>query len=173
MVIEKETMRIYLIGYMGCGKSTAGKQLAAALAYSFLDLDDLLEKNQGRTISDIFASDGEQAFREIEKETLHSTFIMDNVVIATGGGAPCFFDNIHQMNKNGETIYIDMTTVELIDRLAGQIEHRPILNGKSNDELHQFIGDALEKRNPFYRKAKFSVEGLTLSADSLLAVLNK
>lgn len=165
-------MKIYLLGYMGCGKTTAGKQLAEKLGYSFIDLDDVLEANQGRTISDIFAADGEQAFREIEKETLHSTFNLDDAVIATGGGAPCFFDNVDQMNEHGVTIYVDMTAQELVDRLAGQIEHRPILNGKSNEGLLQFIGEALDKRNPFYRKAKLSVEGLTLSAASLTEAID-
>lgn len=164
-------MRIYLLGYMGCGKTTAGKKLAQKIDYTFVDLDDVLEKNQGRTISEIFAKDGEDVFRQIEKETLHSTFNLDNVIIATGGGAPCFFDNVEQMNQHGLTIYIDMTPTDLVERLAGQIEHRPILKGKTHDELMEFIGGALEKRNPFYTKAKASVDGVSLSADSLFKAM--
>lgn len=160
-------MRVYLLGYMGCGKTTAGKELAQNMGYSFIDLDDLLEKNQGRTISEIFASDGEEAFRALEKETLHSTFQMKDVIVATGGGAPCFFDNVEQMNKHGLTIYIEMSANDLVKRLEGQIEHRPILKGKTEQELMDFIAQALNNRNPFYKKAKAFVEGQTLSPESL------
>ncbi len=160
-------MIVYLIGYMGCGKSTAGKGLAKKLGYEFIDLDELLEANEGRTISEIFANDGEEAFRKIEQATLASTFGLEHVIIATGGGAPCFFDNMAQMNAHGLTIYIQMTPEGLMERLQGGMDHRPILKGKSPQELHRFIAEALEKRNPFYTQAKSIVDGQILSPELL------
>ena len=105
--------------------------------------------------------------RKIEQQTLQDTFKMDKVVIATGGGAPCFFDNIAQMNKHGMTIYIQMTTEGLIERLKGGMDHRPILKDKTPQELHSFINGALKNREPFYTQAKCIVDGVTLSAESL------
>lgn len=164
-------MLIYLLGYMGCGKTTAGKKLASKLGYKFIDLDHLIEEAQGTTIANIFAEQGEDTFRKIEHEMLASTFELNNAVISTGGGAPCFYNNIQAMNENGLTIYIEMTPKGLITRLKGNIEERPLLKGKSDDELFAFISGALEKRNPFYYQAKAIVDGISLSAESLIEAI--
>lgn len=166
-------MLVYLIGYMGCGKTTAGKKLANKLGYTFIDVDNLIEEAQGVTISDIFANQGEDAFRKIEQEMLSTTFELDNAIIATGGGAPCFYNNIEAMNENGLTIYIEMSAKALVSRLKGGIEDRPILKGKSEEELLGFVEEALEIRNPFYKKSKAIVEGLNLSPESLHEAMEK
>ncbi len=160
-------MLVYLIGYMGSGKSTAGKKLAKNLGWNFIDLDNLIEEAQGITISEIFATQGEDAFRKIEQEMLATTFELSNTIVATGGGAPCFYNNMEDMNAHGITIYIDISPKALVSRLKGAINSRPILKGKSDDELLAFIEEALENRIPFYSKCKAKVEGLSLSAESL------
>lgn len=164
-------MLVYLIGYMGCGKTTAGKKLAKKLGYKFVDVDVLIEEAQGTTITNIFANQGEDAFRKIEQEMLSTTFELENAIIATGGGAPCFYNNMDKMNENGLTIYVEMSPKALISRLRGSLDDRPILKGKSEDELLGFIEEALQMRNPFYKKAKATVEGLSLSAESLNAAI--
>lgn len=99
-------MRIFLIGFMGCGKSTLGKKLATKLGYDFIDLDYQLEKQMGTSIGNYFAANGEEAFRKLESKTLKEFDYPINGVIATGGGTPCYFDNMDWMNSNGITIYM-------------------------------------------------------------------
>src|SRR5690349_8405249 len=106
-------MKIFLIGFMGCGKSTMGKKLAVKLGYDFIDLDHQIEKNLGTTITAYFAENGEEAFRKLESETLKNFDYPSNSIIATGGGAPCFFDNMDWMNANGLSIYIEMPAAAL------------------------------------------------------------
>lgn len=158
---------------MGCGKSTAGKKLAKKLGYKFIDVDNLIEEAQGITIAEIFETQGEDAFRKIEQEMLATTFELENVIIATGGGAPCFYNNMEAMNANGLTIYIEMSPKALISRLKGAIDERPLLKGKSDEELLSFISEKLEERNPFYTKAKTIVPGLSLSPESLYEAMQK
>ena len=114
--------RIYIIGFMGSGKTTAGKKLAAALKWSFIDLDLEIEKSQGKSISEIFSGPGEQLFRQIESETLHSLHIESDTVISIGGGTPCFCGNMDFMKKNGLVIYLRMTPVQL--RKQAQRQYR-------------------------------------------------
>lgn len=166
-------MLVYLIGYMGCGKTTAGKKLAKKLGYKFIDVDNLIEEAQGITIAEIFETQGEDAFRKIEQEMLATTFELENVIVATGGGAPCFYNNMDAMNENGLTIYIEMSPKALLSRLKGNIEERPLLKGKSDDELLSFITEKLDERNPFYTKAKTTVPGLSLSPESLHEAMQK
>jgi shikimate kinase len=146
-------MLIYLIGFMGCGKTTAGKKLANHLGYTFVDLDKVIETNESMTVPELFAQKGESAFREIERYALHSTFKMTNTIVATGGGAPCFFDNIQQMNQHGITLYIDMSPKSLADRVRNSKTPRPLLQGKTDDELVAHISNLLEKRLPFYTQS--------------------
>lgn len=158
---------------MGCGKTTAGRKLAEKLDYKFVDVDELIEEAQGVTISEIFAKQGEDAFRKIEQEMLSTTFELNNAIIATGGGAPCFYNNMDAMNENGLTIYIEMSPEALVNRLKGGMEDRPILNGKTNEELLGFIEEALEIRNPFYKKSKEIVDGIILSPELLFEAIKK
>jgi len=165
-------MLIYLIGYMGSGKTTAGKRLANRLGYEFIDLDEWIELHENRTIAEIFDQSGEEYFRQIEQQTLYKTFHLKNSVISTGGGVPCFFDNMDQMNIHGITIYIDLKAKALASRLKEAKNQRPLIKDKSDEELVRFIEEALEKRVPYYSKAKYTVDGLNLSAE-LLEMITK
>lgn len=151
--------RIFLIGYMGSGKTTVGKLLAAKLGYSFVDMDAHIEEQQFKSIGQIFAERGEDEFRQLEQKCLHEVAQFDDVIISTGGGAPCFFDNMEYMNTHGTTFYLRFTADELADRLATQAAKRPLIATKKGDELRQFIAEGLEKREPFYTQANYSVAG--------------
>lgn len=164
-------MLIFLIGYMGSGKTTAGKKLAQALGYEFVDVDDLIELKEGKTIAQLFDAEGEDCFREIEKQVLQATFNKNNAVISTGGGAPCFFDNMEQMNKHGKTIYIELEPRVLAERLKNEKNERPLIKNKTDEKLLSFIEATLAKRNPYYKKAQKIVEGANLTVDDLLTIL--
>ena len=172
--MKKQPDKIYLIGFMGCGKSYIGKQLAQSLGWEFLDMDDFLEANEGISISQIFAEGGATLFRDLEQNYLKATFDFENTVIATGGGAPCFFDNIDWMNANGTTIYLKTPVSILVDRLKAETDHRPLLAGKTKSQLSDFIKTKLKERSPFYQKAQYIFEYKTgkENAESLLKMLN-
>ena len=152
-------MRIYLVGYMGCGKSTIGRKVAEILRISFVDLDKYIEERYIKTVPAIFAEEGEERFREKERISLLEVSQFENVVVGTGGGAPCFFDNMEVMNNNGVTVYIAPDTDVLATRLLKSKTERPLIVGKSPEELISFINNALLKRAPFYEKAKIIIRG--------------
>nr|WP_294894634.1 shikimate kinase [uncultured Pedobacter sp.] len=163
--------KIFLIGFMGCGKSKLGKAVANKLELPFLDLDDLVETKNQMSIPELFAAFGEQGFREREKQTLQEAAIANDAIIATGGGAPCFFDNMEWMNKNGITVFIDTPVKVLADRLINARVERPLVKGKSYEELIAFIETKLEERRPFYNQAQIILKGVDLSADDLIEAL--
>ncbi len=160
--------KIFLIGFMGCGKSKLGKAVANKLELPFLDLDDLIEAKNQMSIPELFAAFGEDGFREREKQTLQEGAIASNALIATGGGAPCFFDNMEWMNKNGVTVFIDTPVKVLADRLINARVERPLVKGKSYEELIGFIEAKLEERRPFYSQAQVILKGVDLNADDLI-----
>jgi len=145
--------RYFLIGYMGAGKTTLGKILAKHKGLEFIDLDHFIENRYQKTINDIFRERGEEGFRKIESELLKEVANFENVVISTGGGAPCFYDNIQYMNEKGSTIYLKASPASLIKRIALCKEKRPLLKDKSDEELVNFITDTLNKREKFYNQA--------------------
>ncbi len=159
---------------MGCGKSYIGKQLAQSLGWEFLDMDDFLEANEGMSISQIFAEGGESLFRELEQNYLQATIDFENAVIATGGGAPCFFDNIDWMKAHGTTIYLKTPVAILVDRLKSETDHRPLLAKKTDAQLSDFIRTKLTERSSFYQQAQYVFEYKTgtENAESLLKMLN-
>lgn len=146
-------MRIFLIGFMGSGKTHVGRGLAALLNTPFIDLDDYLEEKEERSISDIFRTDGADHFRKLEKKYLYDMEQYPHAVIATGGGAPCFFDNIAWMKSKGLTIYLDTPLSILVERLKNETTHRPLLKNKTIAELNDFIEKKLLERHPYYRQA--------------------
>ncbi len=152
-------MRIYLVGYMGCGKSTIGRKVAEILGISFVDLDKYIEERYFKSVPAIFAEEGEDRFREKERISLIEVSQFENVVVGTGGGAPCFFDNMEVMNNNGVTVYIAPDTEVLATRLLKSKTERPLIVGKSLEELILFINEALLKRAPFYEKSKIIIRG--------------
>ncbi len=148
--------RIYLIGYMGTGKTTLGKRLAKIMDLSFIDIDKFIECKYHKTVPEIFAESGEDGFRVIEQKALKEVSEIENVIISTGGGVPCFFDNMEVMNDSGLTIYIKATPEELASRLRASKTVRPIVASKSDDELVPFIAEHLAEREKYYTRANIS-----------------
>lgn len=156
---------------MGSGKSTVGQQLAAKLDYSFVDLDEQIEKMTGMTITSIFSSKGENAFRVLERQALDRIGQRTSLVVATGGGTPCFSDNMDFMNRSGKTVYLKMTVKKLIERLQHEKQHRPLIAGKNDEELEKYVRNKLEEREIYYRKAQIIIAGDPLNLDRLLSLL--
>jgi len=164
-------MKIYLIGLPSSGKTTLGKQLAVAVKSTFIDMDDLIEKQEGKTIAEIFAKNGEDYFREVEQKTLLNLVntVNGNQIISTGGGVPCFFDNMEQMNTDGMTIYLKVSPKELVKRLTGTgTASRPLLQGKKNQELEDEITNKLKQRDQYYSQAKHILDGDKLHVNDLI-----
>lgn len=145
---------IFLIGYMGCGKSTLGRSVAALTGWQFIDLDNYIEQRFHRTVKEIFAEYGEDGFRRRERAMLQEVADFENVIIACGGGTPCFFDNMEWMNRQGTTVFLDTSIDKLHTRLMRGRHKRPLIADKSDEELLSFIREALEKRMPFYSQAE-------------------
>ena len=164
-------MKIFLIGFMGCGKSTMGRKLASRLNYTFVDLDDQFEKQEGMKIVDYFKQYGEAAFRQRESDSLKFGDYPENCVISTGGGLPCFFDNINWMKANGKVVYIKLPPKTLAGRLEHGKDERPLLRGKHGEEMVAFIAGKLAEREPYYLQANIIAEGLSLTAEKLEAIL--
>ena len=151
-------MKYFIVGYMASGKSTFGKELAKDKGLPFLDLDESVEFREGRSISEIFAKEGEEYFRKREREILHEICNgADEFVLATGGGTPCFFDNMDYMNQAGTTVFLNTSPLVIVDRLKRQRADRPLLAMYSDDELEFFVREHLESRLSFYLKAKEQV----------------
>ena len=155
-------MRIFLIGFMGCGKTTLGKKLAKHLNYNFIDLDSYIEKTTNKTITEIFENKGENAFRNLEKESLMEVCKKDNLVIATGGGTPCFFDNMQKILDSGKAIYLKMEIEDLLERLETEKSQRPLIENKSAKELDNFIRNKLSEREYFYKKSNYILQGKSI-----------
>lgn len=155
--------RIFLIGFMGSGKTTLGKALSRKLGVDFIDLDLYIEGRYHKMIREIFAESGEERFRHIEQSLLHEVADFENVIIAAGGGTPCFFDNIDYMNAHGTCIYLKASIDELCHRLASGRDTRPLLQGKSDEELRQYIEHTLSERDPYYSRAALHFDTGTLN----------
>ena len=147
--------RIFLTGYMGAGKTTLGKALAQALGMEFIDMDWCIEQRYHKTVRELFVERGEDGFRDGEQAMLHEGAGCGNVMIATGGGTPCFFDNMEYMNLKGTTVFLEVTEETLFNRLQAGKHTRPILMNKTDEELRMFISSALSVRMPCYRKARY------------------
>ena len=155
-------MRIFLIGFMGCGKTTLGKKLAKNLNYNFIDLDNYIEKTTNKTITEIFENKGEKKFRIVEKESLMEVCKKDNLVIATGGGTPCFFDNMQKILDSGKAIYLKMEIEDLLERLEAKKSQRPLIENNSAKELENFIRNKLSEREYFYKKSNYILQGKSI-----------
>ncbi|MEM9258298.1 MAG: shikimate kinase [Bacteroidota bacterium] len=156
-------MHIFLTGFMGAGKSYTGRRLASLLDVAFIDLDERIEVTAGTTINTIFADQGEQVFRQLEADTLRSLQTEIPGVVATGGGAPCYHDNMDWMNANGTTVFLDPPLSILVQRLEAGRSHRPLLH--TADELAAFVQNKLESRRSDYEKAKIHLRPTDPEAD--------
>jgi len=166
--------RYFLIGYMGAGKTTLGKILAKHKGLDFIDLDHFIESRYQKTITQIFEDSGEAGFRKIESALLKEVGEFENVVISTGGGAPCFFDNMEYMNGAGHTVYLKSSPESLMKRLNQCRDKRPLLRDKSNRELLEFISNTLQNREQFYNQAHiiFDVEDFCSIDDAERFMMN-
>ena len=147
---------IILIGYMGAGKTTLGKRLAQALGLQFIDLDWYIENRFHRSVSQLFAERGEEGFRTLERNMLHEVAEFEDVVISAGGGTPCFFDNMDYMNTRTLTVYLKADPETLAAHLRMGKQQRPLIAGKSDEELDAFIRQSLSVREPFYSQARLT-----------------
>ena len=160
-------MKIFLVGFMGCGKSTKAKQLANLLECPVIDIDAVIVEEQGMSVADYFTANGEAAFRQLENEILKSFDYPNTCVVATGGGLPCHFDNMEWMNQNGITVYLEMTPPQLVSRLHNR-DKRPLLRGMDDEQLLTFIIGKLEERNVFYHQAQLVINAFDLDPKDLL-----
>lgn len=153
---------------MASGKSTAAKKLAKALDLKTVDLDSEIEKTAGMSIPDIFKTEGEKAFRKREQAELRKWLEKDGYVMACGGGTPCFFESMDEMNGQGITVYLQMSPKAIVDRVMNAKEERPILKGLTEEKMLKKVAFQLEKREPFYSRAKHTVNGVNLDIDALV-----
>lgn len=149
---------VFLIGFMGCGKTYWGAKTAAAAGMPFFDLDVLIEAKGQGTVREIFSTQGEDAFRSLEQQTLHGCLQYPSAIIATGGGTPCFFDNIGWMKKHGRTIYLKTPAQVLAERLKHELPLRPLLARVPVHQLEEHIQNLLIHREPYYAQADVVVE---------------
>jgi shikimate kinase len=170
-------MLVFLVGYMGAGKSTGGQHLARRLRIPFYDTDRMLEKQAACSIAEIFAQQGEAAFRAMERDVIRGLIDADqhaesNAVVSTGGGAPCHFDTMDRMRAAGVTIYLQLPVEKLVERLepSRKPSSRPLLSGVSRGALPAFIAEHLAEREPFYTRASMIVDGQTFESERVESV---
>lgn len=149
---------IILLGYMCAGKTTVGRALAKELDCRFYDLDWYIEERFHTKVSRIFAEEGEERFRDLERRMLHEAAEFEDIVLSLGGGTPCFFDNMDYMNATGQTFYLKATPDTIVQHLALSRGERPLLKGKTPEELRAFVTEQLAEREAFYEKAQHIID---------------
>lgn len=160
--MTSEYQRIFLAGFMGSGKTYWGKKWADASGFQFVDVDEIVEQEQGKTIANIFAQDGEEHFRNLETNVLRRLNNRNNIIVATGGGTPCFNDNISWMNENGTSVYLQSSAENILKRLISEKEKRPLIKNLQDEELLFYITEKIKEREPFYKQAE-----IILNVDNL------
>lgn len=163
--------RIYLVGYMGAGKTTTARRLANQLGWEVADTDDLFEEKYKISVCDFFHKYDEALYRKLESEVLKETESLENVVISTGGGTACYFDNMEWMNQKGLTVFLHISEKAVVDRLLHAKRKRPLSIGKSEEELTEFVAQHYTSRLPFYEQAKITVKSEDLDLDNLLEMI--
>ena len=160
--------RIYLVGYMGAGKTTAAKRLASRLGWEVVDTDALFEEKYRISVDDFFQKYDEPLYRKLESEILKSTEGRDNIVISTGGGTACYFDNMEWMNQHGLTVFMQISPKAAVDRVLHSHHKRPLVRGKSEKELMEFVSQHYAARLPFYEQAKITVKSENFDLEALM-----
>ena len=163
--------RIYIVGYMGAGKTTAARRLATRLGWAVADTDDLFEEKYRISVDDFFHKYDEALYRKLESQVLKETESLENVVVSTGGGTACYFDNMDWMNQHGLTVFLRISEKAVIDRLIHAKRKRPLSTGKSEAELTAFVQQHYTSRLPFYEKAKITVKSEGLDLDNLVQLV--
>src|SRR5699024_2747592 len=151
-------MRIYLLGFMGAGKTYWGQKLKFTLNLPFYDLDRVIEEGEGLSIPEIFENFGEKHFRLLETKYLRKVSENENVLISCGGGTPCFMDNMSLMKEMGLTIWLNASPGMMVDRVKGQKNIRPLLKNLNEEQLKQYFCRKLEERKPFYGQAQLIID---------------
>ena len=165
-------MKIFLVGFMGSGKTTIGRRLAEVLGFDFVDTDRFIEMQHNTTVDQIFAQQGETAFRKMENDLLQELQQRDVAVISTGGGMPCHSDNMDIMLAGGKVVYLKTSPQALAHRILHAQNERPLIKGKTETELYQFIVEKLEERETFYNRAHIVVQTEFLLIEELLQSLH-
>ena len=160
-------MKIFLVGMMGSGKTSAGKKLAKLLSYQFIDVDEYIKEKEGKSISDIFNELGEDIFRKLEHQNLLNLLHLKDAVISTGGGLPIYHGNMELMNKHGKSIYLQAEPAFLRSRLINQKENRPLISSLKNEEIEPFLANMLKMREHYYGKAHFTIASKSLNVNDL------
>lgn len=153
MIYTDSTYRIYIVGHAACGKSTFGHLIAKQLRIPFIDLDRYIQKRFQASIEQIFLRGGEEGFRKVERAMLHEVSQRNRVVVACGGGTPCFHDNMDYMNSRGMTIWLQASEQSIAERMENSYTVRPMFAGLSGEELRDRIREIMTEREPFYSKA--------------------
>jgi shikimate kinase len=165
-------MRIFLIGFMGSGKTHWGTQIAEKLQIPFYDLDAVIVNNEGMNISEIFTNKGEEYFRYIEKQTLEDLVSREeNFVLSAGGGTPCFFNNIEFMKRSGKVLWLNTSLEALNKRLMKEKMTRPLLRGITEADLRAYIIRKLSERKMYYEQADLMVHEETTDLESFISLL--
>ncbi|RXK85283.1 shikimate kinase [Filimonas effusa] len=166
-------MKFFLLGMMGTGKSFWAKKMAKKNKSGAYDLDHLIESLEDRTISELFAEEGEAWFRQAEAKLLRWFGEKKSFVLATGGGTPCFNENMEWMNKHGITIWIDSPIELMVQRLIPEKDHRPLIRELSDAQLADFLTAKLAERTPFYQKATYHLKGDDVNEKNLMNIIKK
>jgi len=163
---------LYICGFMGCGKTTEGKRIAEEIGFDFMDLDDYIVDKYNQSIVDLFKNLGEEEFRNIETIALKEcTQTHSEILIATGGGTPCFNNNLEFMKSNGSLIYLKLNEQELLIRLSQAKTNRPLIKDKNNEEMLLYIEHLLKVREVFYNQADIIVDGNNININLLKNVM--
>jgi shikimate kinase len=165
--------RIFLIGFMGSGKTTHGKKIARMIAYDFVDMDAWIVGQEGKSVPQLFADEGEAYFRARETDAIRELASREQVVIATGGGAPCHGQNIELMKEAGLVIYLKFSPAALLSRLMQSKTERPLLTGKSEPEMLETIEKLLAERETYYAQAHMITDGLDASDESVVNAIQR
>ena len=165
--------KIFLIGMMGSGKTFWTKKIAKWIKSAGYDLDDLIEMTEEKTISEIFEEDGEDYFRKLEAKILRWFTEKKKYVLAAGGGTPCFHENMNWMKKEGMVIWLDESVEVLVQRLAAEKAHRPLIAHLSNEEIAQFIQQKLVERHAYYQQANYRLTSDQITEAGLKKLIQK
>jgi len=161
-------MKVFLIGMPASGKSTIATELSTIFSYKKIDMDEEIVKRERKSIEEIFTQEGEPYFRKIERQLLHRLSSEDDLVISTGGGAACFFDNMKQMNQSGITVFLNVSMEELASRIFTQkAQERPMFKGKTYQEVLELLKHKFSERKTYYEKAQIIIPGEGINASAI------
>ena len=164
---------IFLVGFMGAGKTTLAKKMASKLGYQWIDTDQEIEKKEGVKVSEIFEVRGEAYFRALEKQLIDGLIPSEKMIVATGGGLPCFNNLMETLNQLGTTIYLERTPKELFQRVKQATNSRPLIAHKSDEELLEYIESTMEKRREIYLQSNIIADRFSQTPEKIIALIQK